>query len=115
MGQQSLYIKNRSQIIKTTKKELLEDSDKRYLKKHFLLGKEINKDKVKHNLLIEYALNTINCEIIDWVWYKINGAMKENDRQNYRYNCMLPEKANINVKKVYKYTQTENVWEKVEW
>lgn len=72
MGQQSLKIKNRVEVLNQIQKELLEDADKKYMKDHFLVGEDINMDKVKHNQLIEYALCTPNCEIIDWVWYKIN-------------------------------------------
>lgn len=84
MGEQSLHIKNRISVLEKTQKELLQIADKKYLKDHFLLGEDINEDKLKHNILIEYALCTPNCEVIDWAWQKINGKLEKDYLKIYK-------------------------------
>lgn len=110
MGQQSLKIKNRLSIIDSTKKELLEMANERYLHEHFLLGCDIDEDKLKHNLLIKYALCTTNCEVIDWVWYKISGALL--CEKKYEFD-LVPQSANIY--SITQYIKEENTWDAVQW
>lgn len=112
MGQQSLDIKNRVSVLDKVQKELLNNADNKYMKEHFLVGEEVDTDKVKHNLLIEYALCTPNCEVIDWVWYKINGALP--NKKEWAFD-MTPEKANINIYNITKYIKEESTWNDVQW
>lgn len=112
MGQQSLNIKNRISVLDKVQKGLLKDADNKYMKDHFLVGEKVNMDKVRHNLLIEYALCTPNCEVIDWVWYKINGALPNEKEQTFD---MTPEKANINIYNITKYVKEESTWDSVQW
>lgn len=112
MGQQSLNIKNRISVLNKTQKELLKDADKKYMKDHFLVGEKVNMDKVKHNILIEYALCTTNCEVIDWVWYKINEALP--NQKDKRFD-LTPAKIDIIDINIYNSIEEENKWEDVQW
>ena len=112
MGQQSLNIKNRLSVLQQTHEELLKSADTKFMNDHFLVGSDCNIDKVKHNLLIDYALCTTNCEVIDWVWYKINGAFP--NEKEYEFDLM-PEKANINIYNITKYIKEEYTWSDIQW
>lgn len=112
MGQQSLNIKDRSSVLGKVHGELLSDADNKYMKDHFLVGEKVDMDKVKHNFLIEYALCTTNCEVIDWVWYKINGALPNEKEQTFD---ILPEKTNINIYNITKFVKEESNWSEIQW
>lgn len=73
MGQQSVFEKNRLNLLKNVNKILLDLADEQYLKEHFLVGKELNKDKLKYNLLMKYVLCTSNCDVIEYIWKQIKG------------------------------------------
>lgn len=73
MGQQSIYIKNRTTLLNKVNSALLIDADNQYLKEHFLVGNKLNKEKLKHNLLMKYVLCTSNCEIIEEIYKQIKG------------------------------------------
>jgi hypothetical protein len=73
MGQQSIYIKNRISLLNKINSDLLIDADNQYLKEHFLVGNGLDKEKLKHNLLMKYVLCTSNCEIIEEIYKQIKG------------------------------------------
>lgn len=112
MGQQSLNIKNRISVLDKAQKDLLNSADNKYMKDHFLVGETVNMDEVNHNLLINYALCTSNCEIIDWVWCKINGGLS--DETNYEFD-LTPEKTNINIYNITNYIKEESTWDDIQW
>lgn len=112
MGQQSLNIKNRISVLDRVQKGLLKDADNKYMKDHFLVGEKVNMDKVRHNLLIEYALCTPNCEVIDWVWYQINGVLV--DDKKFEFD-LKPQQVNVNIYNITKYIRESSKWSDVQW
>lgn len=112
MGQQSLYIKNRLSILKDTQNRLLKSADNKYLKDHFKVDVDFDEDILKHDMLIEYALCTPNCEVIDWVWCKINGVI---DNKKYYEFDLIPQQTNINIYNITNYVKENCTWETVEW
>lgn len=112
MGEQSLYIKSRQTLLQDTQDFLEKAADDQFLKEHFLLGRGVDMDKVMFHLLMEYALCTTNCEIIDWIWYKINGALPNGDDYEFQVQTTKP---NISIYNITNYVKEESSWSEIQW
>lgn len=58
-------------------KDVLVNADLYYLNKKFGVGKELDRDKLKHSQMFYNILCTDECELIDWVFKKINGDIED--------------------------------------
>lgn len=113
MGQQSLKKYDRKEILNKSETCLLKEADSYWMQKHFLLGKEVDMDKIKHHTLIQYALCTKNCEVIDWINYKLLNALPNQKSYNFDLNPLEPT---INIYNITQYLGgADATWADVQW
>jgi hypothetical protein len=79
MGQESIKVLSQDNYYDSFKKQLVSEAGKEFLHNNFKLGAGANKDKVRHAQMFYDMLCTDNCEIIDWVWDKIEGKLENVD------------------------------------
>lgn len=75
-GQQNFLYLNQESYFDKFEQDLLKQADLLYLNKKFGVGEEINIDKVRHSQMFHNILCTDECELIEWVWKKINGELE---------------------------------------
>ena len=112
MGQQTLKTYDRKEILNKTETCLLKGADDFYMKKHFLLGKGVDMDKIKHHILMQYALCTPNCEVIEWIGYKLLDALPDQKSYNFDLNPLKPK---VNVYNITQYIDRQATWADVQW
>jgi hypothetical protein len=78
-GQQNFLYLTQENYFDKFENNLLKYADLLYLNKKFGVGEDVDKDKVRHSQLFYNILCTDECELIDWVWKKINGDLEELD------------------------------------
>jgi hypothetical protein len=78
-GQQNFLYLTQENYFDKFEKDLLKQADLLYLNKKFGVGEEVNIDKVRHSQMFHNILCTDECELIDWVWKKINGELEDMD------------------------------------
>lgn len=86
MGQESINSKTQENYFDKSKEQLICFANKEKLKINFKLGNGADKDKVRHNQILYSILCTDNCEIVDYIWDKIEGKLENIDctKQNTR-------------------------------
>jgi hypothetical protein len=75
-GQQNFLNLSQENYFDKFEKDLLKQADLLYLNKKFGIGKDVDKDKLRHSQMFHNILCTDECELIDWVWKKINGDLE---------------------------------------
>lgn len=114
MGQQSLTIPNRLSIVKNSNSKLLKYAQDGYINEHYKVGCEANKDKVRHHQLLAEILCTDNCELIDWIFKKINGALTDKDKAIGEVQ-LSNLKLDFNIFNINNNIIEQLNWDKVEW
>jgi hypothetical protein len=89
-GQQNYLILTQEDYFDKFENDLIKSADLFYLNRKFGIGDGPNIDKLRHSQMLHNILCTDECELIDWVWKKINGEsedtthkIKMNDFQVY--------------------------------
>lgn len=77
MGQESLGIISIEKYYAEWDKGLREELDKQYLKDHFMLGEEADKNKIDFYSLYLKVFCNDSCELSEWIWKKINGFFED--------------------------------------
>jgi hypothetical protein len=85
-GQENFLTLTQENYFDKFEKDLLNQADLLYLNKKFGVGDEVNMDKVRHSQMFHNILCTNECELIDWVWKKINGEL-----ENLKYKHKLKD------------------------
>lgn len=75
-GQQNFLNLSQENYFDKFEQDLLNQADLLYLNKKFGIGKDVDKDKLRHSQMFHNILCTDECELIDWVWKKINGDLE---------------------------------------
>lgn len=75
-GQQNFLNLSQENYFDKFEQDLLNQADLLYLNKKFGIGKDVDKDKLRHSQMFHNILCTNECELIDWVWKKINGDLE---------------------------------------
>lgn len=75
-GQQNFLYLTQEKYFDEFENNLLKYADLYYLNKKFGVGEDVNMEKVRHSQMFHNILCTDECELIDWVWKKINGDLE---------------------------------------
>jgi hypothetical protein len=75
-GQQNFLYLTQENYFDKFENDLLKHADLYYLNKKFGVGEDVNIEKVRHSQMFYNILCTDECELIDWVWKKINGDLE---------------------------------------
>lgn len=74
-GQQNYEYLTQENYFDKAEEGLLQAADQYHLIKKFGIGREVDKDKLRHDQLFYSILCTDECELVDWVTRKINGDL----------------------------------------
>lgn len=114
MGQQNVKYKTQESLQNHFQKLSENYAEKKWIYDHFRVGKEVEKDKWMNAYLMQETLCTTNCELVDYIWMKINGML------NNTYDDIQPIDINIikmeyNVYNINNYITEQVKWSDVTW
>lgn len=75
-GQQNFLYLTQENYFDKFENDLLKHADLYYLNKKFGVGDDVDMEKVRHAQMFHNILCTDECELIEWVWKKINGDLE---------------------------------------
>jgi hypothetical protein len=107
-GQQNFLYLTQENYFDKAESDLLKYADLLYLNKKFGIGEDVDKDKVRHSQLFYNILCTDECELIDWVWKKINGEL---ENLEYRHKLKDPRIYNY----YFGHNDSEGITECCDW
>lgn len=111
MGQESLERLSIEKYLIQWEKGLREETDKQYLKDHFMIGCGENENKVRFYKLYLKIFCNDNCELSNWIWKKINGLMEDKEKCTKGEIDELRYQPVCNIMNVYnKYEWSERAW-----
>lgn len=111
MGQESIKTLNQENYYDAFKKTLLTEADKEQLYNKFKLGVGSDIERRRHAQMFYDILCTDNCEIIDWVWDKIEGKLEGQDCKK-DLNCLKECTSECSVDELFDECCT---WEEINW
>ncbi len=74
-GQQQIEVKNQEVYYEKYLSNLKKEADLYFLEKRFALDTDFDRQKMRYSQLLEKTLNNDTCELMDWVWKKIEGKL----------------------------------------
>ena len=114
MGQQNITYFNQDNI-QQKYQVLSEDYAKRkIIYTHYRVGGDVEKDRWMHAYLMQETLCTTNCEIVDYIWMKINGELDDctNDIAPMDINVM---QETLNITDVNECITEQCGWDNIQW
>lgn len=110
MGQHSIFKNDRNTLFNKHNTLLMKQVDLEYLSDKFAVKKEIKETDLIHNYLLKEVYKTDNCEVLDFLNKKLNGALGDENIDIVNLKSMQIKYRDINN---YYYTSTN--YEEVEW
>ncbi len=113
MGQESLEKLSIEKYLIQWEKGLREETDRQYLKDHFMIGCGENEKKIRFYRLYLKTFCTDNCELSNWIWKKINGFFEEPD-----IDCKTGEVTSLKYQPVQNITNIYGEfsdWKQISW
>lgn len=113
-GQENYLELSQENYFDKFEKDILVNADLYYLNKKFGVGNDLDRDKLKHSQMFYNILCTDECELIDWVFKKING-----DLEGSKYKIKIKDFKLYDIP--YGIDQLNSMsneccdWEKLEW
>ena len=111
MSQQQINKISAETYLEKAQNTLKKQADAYYLKEHFRVGTEYDKNKFILNHLFSEILCTNDCEILNWIDRKIRGKL-EGDIKLSKDKKIEPTNPDIIINNYY---NTEAKYEEVEW
>ena len=78
MGQQNVLYRTQDNEYEKYSKLSACQIDSKYVWEKFRVGEKVKKDTWRHSYLMKETLAQDNCEIVDYIHYKLNEVMKRN-------------------------------------
>lgn len=113
-GQQQILIINQEALYDKAHEDLLKQADLYYLKEKFALKTDFDKRKLRHSQIMEQVLCTTNCELMDWLWKKINGKLDKTRRKRKVKDLNVLRESNPDIN-IYNIFNEESTWEETQW
>lgn len=111
-GQQQLEILDKEAYYNKAHEELLRQADLYYLQKNFALESNFDSKKMMHAQLYEQILCSENCELMEWIWKKIQGKLEPKRRRKKDFNILVEDIPDININNFF---NVESNWEEIQW
>jgi len=109
-GQHQIYNTNRNTLFNKHNKLLMNQVDLEYLSDKFAVKTEYKETDLIHNYLLKELYETKNCEVLDFLNKKLNGALGDENIDIVNLKSMQIKYRDIN-----NYYYTAANYEKVEW
>lgn len=114
MGTQSILIASQESYAQDFQNKLLKYSNNYYINKHYKVGEEVDRDKLKHAMIFNSLLCTDSCELVDWIVKKIDGTLEEKPKKRRKVTPKMIEECEDR-EELMKECCPKDTWEKAEW
>src|SRR6478736_3761764 len=112
-GQQQIEVLNQENYHDKYLSSLLKQADLYYLEKKFALDTDFDRQRMRYSQLMEKTLSNETCELMDWVWRKINGKLiLKGGKATKDLNVVTNIVPDINI---YNIFNEEADWNYIEW
>jgi len=112
-GQQQIEVKDQERYHDKYLSNLLQEADLYYLEKKFNIETKFDRQKMRYSQLLEKTLNNDTCELMDWVFKKINGKLIGRTRRPTKdLNVITTLVPDINI---YNIFNEEADWNSISW
>lgn len=113
MGQQNVLYRTQNNEYEKYSKLSACQIDSKYVWDKFRIGEKVKKDVWLHSYLMKETLAQDNCEIVDYIHYKLNEGMKRNCNCQSTYCNCKPK--TYDMCNIVTYIDKDFEWEKIEW
>jgi hypothetical protein len=114
MGVQNIKYKNQDNLQEKFQKLSMDYAKRKWIYDHYRVGQEVEKDRWMNAYLMQETLCNTNCEIVDYIWMKVNGFLNNcyDDIQPIDINVIKMEYAVYNINN---YITEQVKWSEAQW
>lgn len=117
MGVQNIKYHNQD-TLQERFQNLSEDFAKRtWIYDYFRVGEKIKKDEWMNAYLMQETLCTTNCEIVDYIWRKVNGLLEEETKKkkHKKFLDLNDLYDDYNIININNYITEQATWSDIQW